>query len=434
MRVIAVALLVVLPLVAADEDPTEVLLRLREQVLAHGKWIPNHTCVETVERDRYEPAVSPVPKTCDALVARRTLVNFPAMLRLAATDRLRLDVALAEGREIYSWAGASKFEDGEIDELIPDGAMGTGPFAALVLSAFEGRVPKFTYEGETTLEHHLVFEYSFHVPVEDSHYRVKAGREWLVTGYTGTLWADIKTAELVRLQVRTDELPAATTLCETVSTLDYSPVHLGKDDYLLPKTTRQRFIGRDGFEADNSVAFSACREYRGESTLTFGGSDRAIGEPGQRNATPAADFPIGLPVAIELSGAIRSDRSAAGDRIEGRLAKAIRDRQGTVLAPEGALLEGRLMRVEVRHGKGAETVVSLRWETLELHGEKLRIALLPSRKITDLKIGERVGLRQRGVEIELPAASDTRHGVYRFPGEHAVIEGGYRTEWSTASH
>jgi len=38
-----------------DEDPTDVLVRLRDQVLAHAAGIPNHTCVETVERDRYEP-------------------------------------------------------------------------------------------------------------------------------------------------------------------------------------------------------------------------------------------------------------------------------------------------------------------------------------------------------------------------------------------
>ena len=40
-----------------------------------------------------------------------------------------LDVALSETSEIYSWAGAPRFEEGDIDELIPDGAIGTGPFA-----------------------------------------------------------------------------------------------------------------------------------------------------------------------------------------------------------------------------------------------------------------------------------------------------------------
>src|SRR5207248_299699 len=119
--------------------------------MAHAERIPNHTCVETIQRERYEPAVSPVPKTCDGLLARRKQADFPALLRHATTDRLRLDVALSETSEIYSWAGAPRFEEGDIDELIPDGAIGTGPFATLLLSAFRARTPRFVYEGKTTL-------------------------------------------------------------------------------------------------------------------------------------------------------------------------------------------------------------------------------------------------------------------------------------------
>src|SRR4051794_32794241 len=150
MRVLCALLLALWPAAAEDYDPTEVLIRLRDRVLAHGEQVPNHTCVETITRDRYEPTIQPVPKTCDDLVARRRAANFPAMLRLATTDRLRLDVLLSGGRELFSWAGTGKFEAREIDELIPDGAMGTGPFAVLLLGVFRGRPPRFTYEGEST--------------------------------------------------------------------------------------------------------------------------------------------------------------------------------------------------------------------------------------------------------------------------------------------
>jgi hypothetical protein len=43
-----------------------------------------------------------------------------------------------------------------------------------------------------------------------------------------------------------------------------------------------------------------------------------------------------------------------------------------------------------------------------------------------------VGLRQRGMEIELPPASDARYGVYHFKGEHVALDTGFRTEWTTA--
>jgi hypothetical protein len=425
MRVLF-ALLLAIPAVAEEYDPTEVLIRLRDQVLAHGVRIPNYICVETIARDYYEPAAQPVPKSCDSILARRKTDNFPALLRLATTDRLRLDVALAEGREIYSWAGARKFEEGEIDELIPDGAMGTGPFAAMLLGVFQGRVPRFTYEGENALDLRLVFEYSFRVSREESRYRVKAGTEWVHTAYTGMLWVDVKTAELVRLAVRTDELPPATGSCENHTTLDYGMVQLGKIEYLLPKSTRQRFIGRDGAEMENHLSFASCREYRGESTVSFGGGIADLATPAGPRRVAAASFPPGLPVTVELASTIHSNRAAAGDVIHGRLSKSI----GSVV-PAGTALEGRLMRVELRHGSRPQVVMALRWETIEVDGIRAPIALLPKRSIADLKIGDRVGLNRRGVEIELPPASDSLHGVYRFPGREVVVEAGYRTEWTT---
>src|SRR3954469_23737367 len=104
MRVLCALLLALWPAAAEDYDPTEVLIRLRDRVLAHGEQAPNQTCVETITRDRYEPATQPAPTSCDAIVARRNSESYRATLRLSTTDRLRLDVLLAGGRELLSWA------------------------------------------------------------------------------------------------------------------------------------------------------------------------------------------------------------------------------------------------------------------------------------------------------------------------------------------
>jgi hypothetical protein len=236
---------------------------------------------------------------------------------------------------------------------------------------------------------------------------------------------DVKTAELARLEVRTEELPAASGSCETQTTLDYGMVTLGKGDYLLPKATKQRFIARDGWEGENRVAFASCREYRGESTVRFGGG---IVDVQKREAArgASASLPAGLPVTVELASTIHSNRAAAGDVVQGRLAAAVES------VPAGTPLEGRLMRVETRHGSRPEVVIALRWETIEIDGVEAPVALRPDRRIKDLRIGDRVGLGRRGIEIELPAASDTLHGVYHFPGREVVVEAGYRTEWTVA--
>jgi hypothetical protein len=277
-----------------------------------------------------------------------------------------------------------------------------------------------------SLEHRFVFEVSFRVPLEESRFRVKAGREWVFTGYSGSLWVDAKTAELVRLVFRTDELSPATGLCETQTTLDYNMVQLGAAEYILPRSTRQRFISRDGSEAENHVTFASCREYKGEASVMFeGGGAEPVNPAGPRRVA-AASFPPGLPVTVDLVSTVHSDRAAAGDVIHGRLAKPIGN-----FVPAGAALEGRLMRVEARHGARPEVVIALRWETIEVDGMKSPVFLRPDRRLKDLRIGDRAGLNRRGVEIELPPPSDLLHGFYHFPGRQVVVEAGYRTEWTT---
>jgi hypothetical protein len=438
MRGMAVLLLGLGSLSAADDDPAEVLIRLRDQVLAHAERIPNHTCVETVRRDRYEAVTGPPARSCDTLLAHRKLPGFSSGLRLATTDRLRLDVLLAPDRELYSWAGARKFEEGEIDELVTQGAFGTGPFASMLLSVLQGRDARFVFEGDTSLggdtpnDGRRVLEYSFSVAVDRSHYGVKTHGDWVATGYTGTILADPLTAELVRFSVRTEELPAETGSCEHDSVLEYNLVRLGSDDYLLPRMTRQRFIMRDGSEGENTITFSACRDFRGESAVNF--SPKAA--DGKRWSVGAAllELPAGLPVTVELTSApVRGDQAAAGDRIEGRLVNAIRDPvQQTVLAPAGAVMAGRLMRVETRWGPPVEISIALRWETVEVDGTATPIGLIPNRRLSPVR-AIRGALQRRGVEIELALPGEARYGVYHVNGEHGVLDSGFRGEWLTAT-
>jgi hypothetical protein len=412
------------PKLDTDEDPTEVLARLRDEVMAHRRRVPNYTCVQTVLRDRYEPVAGRTGRSCDGLVARRKQPGFSKTLRLESTDRLRLDVALADGGEIYSWRGASRFEERDLDEWIPEGAIGTGPFAASLLSVFEPRTATFTFEGERNTEGRWLLEYGFEVPKERSHYRVKAQREWIVTGYTGTLLVDPRSAELVRMTVRTEELPAATSTCETDTVLDYGMVRLDANDYLLPKMARQRFIGRDGGESENGVTFAACREYRGESSVRFGEGDGKQGTASRAEAAPL-NLAAGLPVTIELTTPIHVDQAAAGDPVEGRLSEAVEG------LPQGAKVEGRLMRVEMRYGSQTEVTVVLRWERVQVAGSMREWALAPTRR-SAVPRPIRGVLQRRGTVIDLPEAGETHYMALHLSGEHSVVPSGQRTEWVTA--
>jgi hypothetical protein len=413
----------------ADDDPVEVLMRVRDRVLAHATRVQNHTCVETIVRDWYDMVGAAAPASCDALLGRRKRAGEGTLIKLATTDRLRLDVGVAESREIYSWAGAGKFEQKELVDMVPIGAIGTGPFAATLLGLFQARDPHFVYEGDTTLNSKRVLEYSFTVLQEESNSRVKAGPVWVITGYTGRLLVDPATAELLRLTVRTEELPRATNICEVDSMQEYGMVRLDGVEYLLPAMTRDRFINQDGSEAENTVTFSACREFRGESVVTFGGKP-AIPEDAKR--AEETNLATGLSVAVVLTSTIDADQAAAGDRIEGVLAAPIYDlEKKNVLVDKGKLVEGRLMRVEKRYGNPSEVTIVLRWETLDLNGAKSPITLAPDWHTASKMVDSPGELRKRPLALILPRQDESRYAAYHIPGEHVVVRGGLRSEWFT---
>jgi hypothetical protein len=431
-RGIALALVTLAACAAEDQDPVELLMRLRDQVMSHAGRIPNYTCIETIRRERFQPDGGFAKQSCDTLLARRQKPDFASTLRLMSIDRLRLDVAYTGEREIYSWAGANKFEDGEIDELIRDGAMGTGPFASMVVAIFtEGA--RFTFEGDRPEAGRNLMEYSFRVTEEQSRYRVRthvAPNGWVTTAYTGTLLLDARTAELVRATTRTAELRPETSLCESGTTLEYGIVKLFGVGYLLPKAARQRFIGQNGFEGENTVSFSACREFQAQSTLTFGtAKNRAGGDPYVPAAIP---LPAGLPVHVELTTPIDGTRAAAGDRIAGRLIDPIETAQKRTLVAAGAVVDGRLMRVENGRLPTDQLTIALRWEAVDVDGVKTPLTLTPDRRRSGLRITETGGLRRRGEEFELPATGEGRYGVFHFPGRDVRVPAGLKSEWLTA--
>src|SRR6202044_3654484 len=137
--------------------------KARSKVLDSAHRLPRYTCVETIARAQYL-APRGNPGDCNALISRRRLVNDQGSL--GVRDRLRLDVAVINGGEIFSWAGAGKFETQNVDSLIGGGASGSGDFGSFLGSVFGNDPDVIRYRG---LSNDLaVFDYN--VPVTKSAY------------------------------------------------------------------------------------------------------------------------------------------------------------------------------------------------------------------------------------------------------------------------
>src|SRR5882757_4153706 len=122
----------------------QVLDRVRRRLLVDFAHLQRSTCVQTITRE-YRGAKALRRRTCAEIIQASR--DRKSELPMFAWDRLRLDVSVTPTKEIFSWAGASKFEEGEISDLIDTGSIGTGDFGAFIGSIFS-RPIRITYRGQ----------------------------------------------------------------------------------------------------------------------------------------------------------------------------------------------------------------------------------------------------------------------------------------------
>ena len=412
----------------AEYDPVEVLRRATQKVLASARSIPNYTCVETVRRDYFEPAAATLPRACSVLLEQRRHPTLDMALWLYSTDRLRLDVTMATGREIYSWLGENHFDDAGIDHVVRSGPFSTGSFAGNLTAVFEADVKRFTFNGPKAVDNRILMEYSFHVAKAESHYSVKLRDSWAIVAYSGTFEVDPQTADVVRMTIVTEDVPPATGVCQTATAMDLAWIQLGAGQFLLPKRSSQHFVYPNVQETENTTVFSNCREFRGESTISFG--DQPVADDvAQGHSTKALFLPGGLSLSFALTTSIQTDTAAAGDSFSARLVDALRDEKGRILAPKGTVVEGHLTRVQ-SYFKPPEVQVMLRPEALRIRGARVALSAMRDWRRVMLETKQ---AGKKKLEIVLPPQGEEYDGLFRFQGMHIVIPAGFRSDWRTVA-
>jgi hypothetical protein len=383
---------------AADNKPDVLLTRLRERIAAGLERMPNYTCVETITRRYFKP---------DAATRR---------LQSWSLDRLRIEVATTPSHEIYSWAGAHRFEDRDLTEIVT-GPIGTGAFSEFLSGIFIRDGAEFAYVGEAQSNGRAALEFAYRVRQEKSRYLIRARDGWITAGHEGRFLVDRDTVDLLRLSIAAQDLPEATGASRIETELEYQA--------LLPRSTVQRFVLRSGMESENTTAFSACREYRGESILTYPqeGATAADSHSEDNPESGPSPLPPDLRVAMALAEPLDTWSAAGGDVIALRLTKPIVDSAKRVLVPAGAAIEARLLRVQRFFTKPGRVTLVIRPERIDRQGARLPFAVLPTRKPAPLV---RVVSFRDTEDIESVAQFD-------FVGDHVVLPKGYPTIWRTAA-
>jgi hypothetical protein len=378
---------------SADPDPQELFRNVRAKVLADVSHVPRYTCMQTVNRAQYRPQYGTKPDSCRAMIAaRRQLTSYGVLI---VRDRLRLDVAVVDGAEAFSWAGARRFETSHVDELVKSGATGSGEFVSYLMSVFGNDTDSIGWLGQSL--------FAFNVPLEKSHYRYRTSGPERTTGFHGTFLVDPAGAELKRLTVVADEFPTREAACRVEDTMDYHRVKIGNGDFLLPKSATMDVLYNEGIESVNEIGYSDCHEYAGESTIRFDDDAAAPAAP-KTAAAPVRQLPSGLRFRIGLTSPIHSETAAAGDAVTGVVLHEVKDKKLGVVARENDVVHGRILQLEQHMYPFPRWVLAILFDSLE----------------------------HDGVEEPLELKSRERRGTFIFEQSgDIVIDQSFHSEWET---
>lgn len=409
-------------------DPAAVLEQARTRLQAMAQNLERYVCVETINRSYYQrmapregPAQTEPPPAC----APPSPID---PYQLATTDRVRLEVTASNGAELHSWPGATRFDERNVDDLIRNGPVSTGSFGAYLSGVFGQKGVAYQYKGERSADGKTLFEYTYRVPLQASHFDVKTDTGWHPTAYEGEFRLDPQSYELERLTIRTVDPPAGAAFCQAASTLDYQKVHVGDSDLLLPRQAQLEIELKNGPETRNVTTFTSCREYQAESEIAFDDSASTASTARRTGGRGRVALPLGLPVTLALDGPIDTATAAAGDPVDATVVKPVR-RPGSTedLIPAGATVHGRIRRVEHHLLPRPYFRVVLTFNRVDVRGvvSPFVVRSEPDAGLAE-KLGANLELRDTGIWY-------WGVGTFLFPSNKSdiVIPAGFESKWFT---
>jgi hypothetical protein len=244
----AVALMGQLPGAGApDLSALDLLSRIKIRAAENLMEQPNYTCHETIER-----AVRP-----------------PGSGTYRVLDTIQLEVALIQGRELFSRPGAAHFEDAKITDIVTAGTIANGNFALHARAIFLSDGPLFQYRGMAAFAGRASQSYDYSVTRANSGWEIKVDQQRGFVGYRGSFHVDSVTLDLKDLTVETVEIPPNLRLRRAYDRMEYQRVAIGNSEFLLPRSSEMIVTSDSCMESRNRTLFHACRQYAGESVLTF---------------------------------------------------------------------------------------------------------------------------------------------------------------------
>jgi len=393
--------------------PANLLSRFRASVNTLLGRLPDYTCVESIARSRRTSGGD----------------GFHPL------DSIRLQVGLIGGRERYTWPDAARFDDRELRDLIGRGIIGTGDFAAHVHHVFLSPATQFTPKGTEAFHNRQAARFDYEVPVEYSRYKLRVGAGEAEVGVRGTFWVDLQVFDLLRLEVYADEIPPELGMSRVSEVIEYARTPIAESDFLLPISSELSMVALDGVEHRNQITFTECRQFQAASSVHFDADDHT--EPSRISPKTAAALPPSLRIDLTLDSDVDPERAALGDSIRAIIARPVQN-AGQLIVREGAIVHGRVVRLERADQPFDHYIVGLEFHTLETADGRVDFfatmqdagpvpGLLRQAKHLDP-----VFTRKRTRRLDVLVSEKPRgEGILLWDAKHPQIRRGLKMRWVT---
>ena len=370
-RLYLAALLVLVPVAlgaqpaAPGRDPK--LNRIREKMRQSLERVPDYTCLQTIERTNFTEQAR---KRADKQARKGDRGSaYDARMYANASDTIRVEVALVDGKELHSWPRAEEFTSTPLATMVGYGLVSAGDYATHLETLFAAGEAGFDYVGEESLQGRNVLRYDYRVPLAKSGYVLRNEGQEAKVAHHGSLWADAESLDLISLTFEADNIPFRLKVTKATTERSYMRLPIGGSRVVLPRESRAVMRFSSGIESRSEISYKDCRQFGAQSALSFG----EIAEPNDPEIEVIEEtrIPPGVVLRIRLETRINSEESAVGDPIRGKLRQAVK-RDGKTLAPKGAAVTGRIRVLERHTRPQALFMVGLEFLALEFDSKRAR--------------------------------------------------------------
>lgn len=404
---------------SASDDWHDVLARVRENVLEQVKKATNYTCVQSVDRTTFTNTRN-LPEGC-------AFDSQGPDKKRYMHDRLRLDIAISEGKEIFAWHGAGKFAASSgITDVVRRGTISSGEFVGFLQNIFGHSGVRFDYAGEAVVNGSRLFLFDYTVPLPSSSYRVSGKHAQAVVPFHGSFSVRDTDSELANLSAIADAIPENAEICSAETDMDYQVVKISGDEVLIPSLFVVKMANAQHVYSITTNEYSQCHAFKAESTVRFDIDDDAKSFAAVHSRREGR-LPARTVLHIGLAAPIDNETSYTGDPIQGVLLHGLKIKEASIDIPKGAVLQGVITMLEERDEPKHHFLVSIEFNRLTSSGKTVLFRATPV--VSGAAAGKLVDI----YGWPLPSSIRERHkeGVFVFASRRLHLDTHFSADWIT---